>query len=197
MSKHGHTVFDNDLRDKYPEAGTSGLDEMGQPNDTLAIEDFFDLVVMLMNNEYVPTDVLIHPLTWTVFVKNGLIDILENPALGGEDDLPSFSTEASSGRMPISVNVTSSPFIPFDLDEKTFDMYCLDRNNVGVIVEREGMTTDQFDDPYRDIRNLKFKERYGCGILNNGMAVTVAKNISLDTSYPKPDLIRTIKVGNK
>ena len=34
------------------------------------------------------------------------------------------------------------------------------------------------------------------GVLDNGKAVTTARNISLDTSYPKPDLIRTIKVGD-
>lgn len=167
MTKHGHTVFDNDIRDKYPKAGTSGLDEMGQPNDTLAVEDFFDLVVMLMNNGYVPTDALIHPLTWTVFAKNGLLDMFSNAALGGNSSNElegKIDTDATNGRLPVSMNIMASPFIPFDMEERTFDMYVVDRNNVGVVLQRDEMTTDQFEDPYRDIQNLKVKERYGIGI---------------------------------
>lgn len=170
---------------------------MGIENSTLAVEDFFDLVVMLMNNGYVPTDCLIHPLTWTVFVKNGLINIFANPAMGGANNqLPQISTDATSGRLPVNMNIMASPFIPFDMDEKTFDMYVVDRSSIGAIVVRDEMSTDQFEDPYRDIQNLKFRERYGIGIYDEGKAVTVAKNISLDTSYPKPEIIRTIKVAD-
>lgn len=197
MTNHGTVVFDNELRDKYPQAGTTGLDQFGNHNDTLSIEDFFDLVIMLMNNEYVPTDVLIHPLTWTVFLKNGLIDMLDAPAIGQGNDLEDFQggeAEISPDRLPINLNVVSSPFIPFDEVERTFDMYVIDRNNVGVEVVRTPMTTDEFEDPYRDIQNLKFKERYGIGLLDEGKALTVGKNISLDVSYPKPDLMRTIEV---
>lgn len=33
-------------------------------------------------------------------------------------------------------------------------------------------------------------------VMDEGKAVTVAKNVSLDTSYAKPELIRTIKVAD-
>jgi len=192
MTKHGWTTFDNAIRDKYPDAGTTGRDEHGNFNNTLAIEDMFDIILALMNNEYMPTDVLVHPLTWGVFVKNGLIDIFSKPALGGDANLGTIDQDVTNGRLPVSLNIIASPFIPFNQVDKTFDMYCIDRNNVGVIVQREGMTTDQFTDPYKDIHNLKFKERYGLGILDEGKAVSVAKNIALDTTYEKPLLVRTI-----
>ena len=192
MTKHGHTTFDNEIRDQHPEAGTTGRDEHGDYNDTLSVEDFFDIVVALMANEYMPTDVLIHPLTWSVFVKNGMIDIFDKPALGGEETIGTIDKDATNGRLPVALNIMASPFIPFDQVNKTFDMYVIDRNNIGVIVQREGMTTDQFSDPYRDISNLKFKERYGIGVLDEGKAVSVAKNVALDTSYAKPTLVRTI-----
>lgn len=192
MSKFGHPVFNNDLRAKHPEAGTNGLNEYGQPNDTLSVEDVFDIVVALMNNEYMPTDCLIHPLTWSVFVKNGLVNIFNNPALGGNDSIGSIDTDVTNGRLPVAINIMSSPFIPFDRQRKRFDMYVVDRNNIGVIIQRENMTTDQFNDPYLDIQNLKLKERYGIGLLDEGKAVAVAKNIALDTSFEKPDLVRVI-----
>lgn len=196
MSKHGWVTFDNAIRDQYPEAGTTGRDEYGNYNGTLAIEDLFDIILALMNNEYMPTDVLVHPLTWGVFVKNGLIDIFSKPALGTDATLGTIDQDATKGRLPISINIIASPFIPFNRVDKTFDMYCIDRNNVGVIVQREKMTTDQFTDPYRDIFNLKFKERYGIGILDEGKAVSVAKNIALDVTYEKPILVRTINVND-
>lgn len=191
MSKHGHVVFDNKLRRKYPEAGTTGRNEHGEFNDTLAIEDLFDIIVALMANEYTPTDILIHPLTWSVFVKNGLISVFDKPALGSKDNIK-IDKNAANGRIPFALNLMVSPFIPFDQVNRTFDMYVIDRHNVGVIVEKEGMTTEDFTDPYRDIRNLKFKERYGIGILDQGKAVATARNIALDVTYEKPMLVRTI-----
>lgn len=196
MSKHGHLVFDNKLRSKIPEAGTTGRNENGEFNDTLAIEDLFDLIVTMLANEYVPTDILIHPLTWSVFVKNGLINVFDKPALGSTESNITINKNAADGRIPFAINLLVSPFIPFNRQEKRFDMYVIDRNNVGVLVVKENMTTDDFTDPYRDIRNLKFKERYGIGILDQGKAVAVARNIALDVTYEKPMLVRTIDAAS-
>ena len=69
-------------------------------------------------------------------------------------------------------------------------MYCLDRTEVGVIVQKENLSTENWTDPERDLRNLKCKERYGIGILNNGKAITVAKNLSVAPSYPQPPVIK-------
>ncbi len=195
MTKHGWTVFDNNKREKHPEAGTTGRDEYGNYNDTLAIEDFFDIVVALMHNEYTPTDALIHPLTWSVFVKNGLIDMFDQPVMGNDAQF-SIDMDAANGRIPMGLNLLVSPFIPFDKVNKKFDMYVVDRNNIGVIVQKDEMSTDQFTDPYRDILNLKFRERYGIGILDEGKAVATAKNISLDVTYEKPDLVRMINADD-
>ena len=56
--------------------------------------------------------------------------------------------------------------------------------NVGVIAQKEGLSTENWTDPERDIRSLKCKERYGIGILNNGRGITVARNIAVAPSYP-------------
>lgn len=191
MSKHGHSVFDNRKRNKYPEAGTTGRNEHGEFNDTLSVEDLFDLIIAIMANNYIPTDVLIHPLTWSVFLKNGLVNVFDKPALGTDGSIQ-IDKNAANGRIPFALNLMVSPFIPFDQVNKKFDMYVVDRDNVGVIVEKTKMTTEDFTDPYRDIRNLKFKERYGIGILDSGKAVASARGVSLDVSYEKPTLIRTM-----
>ena len=47
------------------------------------------------------------------------------------------------------------------------------------------------------VRLIKAKERYGIGILNNGRAITVARNIAVATSYPAQPVInvRTTEDG--
>jgi len=188
FSKHGHIVFDNS--DPRPEARTTGLAWDGTFNNTLAVEDVLDLIITVMSNEFNPTDLLMHPLAWTTFAKNGLLGSLGKPP---EAPNASFKLGPDSiqGRIPFAFNVQLSPFIPLDRTNKTFDFYCVDKNNIGVLVVREDMSTDKFEEPARDIYNIKVKERYGVGILNEGRAIAVAKNISLDKSYPEMTRVAT------
>ena len=41
----------------------------------------------------------------------------------------------------------------------------------------------------RDIKTFKAMERYGCGILAEGKAIAVAKNISFAKSYDLPERV--------
>lgn len=187
--KHGHTVFDNALRATTPEAGTTGLDRNGNYNDTFSAEDFLDLIIGVMANEYTVTDVLMHPLVWTVFAKNELMGTLLSapyqnyPAKGAPSNIK-LGPDSVQGRIPFALNVQLSPFIPLDKKSRRFDLYAVDRNNIGVLLVKDDIKTDEFVDPARDIRNMKMIERYGIGILNEGKAIAVAKNISMDKSYP-------------
>lgn len=219
FTDHGHSVFNNYLRTQNSEAGTTGRGQDGQMNDTLSVEDFLDMTLTLMGNGFVPTDVIMHPLTWVVFARNSMIgNGLSFGALGGNNVHPNGGIQgtnaafgmANSGdgqkmimkpeqvqnRLPVPMTVNFSPFVKFDKAEKRFDMYCLDRTEVGVIVQKEGLSTENWTDPERDIRNLKCKERYGVGILNNGRAITVAKGIAVAPSYPLPPTI-TVNTNSK
>lgn len=190
---HGHTVFDNSIRADVPEAGTTGLGPDGNYNDTMSVNDFIDMVLALMANEYIATDVLMHPLTWSIFVKNNALGQLDLAALGGEGNGPLQLTPASvQGRLPMSLNVNLTPFMPIDRENRLFDMYVLDRNNVGIMLVKDPLSIERFDEPRRDIQSIKVKERYGIGLLDEGRAVVAAKNISMDLTYPAPTLVRTI-----
>ena len=216
FSQHGHTIFDNDIRDQMPEAGTTGYDKDGKYNNTLSVEDFIDIVLALMSNGFTPTDVIMHPLIWLVFAKNSMIgNGLTYGALGGQSvnpwgtvqGTPGFaglsgngdgqkfilSPEQVQNRLPMPLTINFSPFVNFNKIEKKFDMYCLDRTEVGVLVQKEELSTENWTDPERDIRNLKCKERYGIGILNNGRSITVAKNLSVAPSYPQTPVIKIAK----
>lgn len=213
FSNHGHILFDNDKREQFPEAGTTGRDSDGSYNDTLSVEDFLDLVLALMGNNRVPTDIIMHPLTWVIFARNSMIgNGLTFGAFGGNQVHPWGATQGTPGfaglsseegpqklimrpdqvqnRLPVPLAINFSPFVRFDKLKKRFDMYCIDRSEVGVIVEREGLSTDDWNDPERDMRMLKVKERYGVGILDNGKGITVARNIAVAPTYPLAPEVR-------
>lgn len=207
FSDHGHIIFDNNLRTQMPEAGTTGKAEDGSYNDTLSIEDFLDMVLALMGNGFVPTDVIMHPLTWVIFARNSMIgNGLSFGALGGGQVHPWSSPQGTPGfaglastsqgqklimrpeqvqnRLPVPLAINFSPFVHFDKINKRFDMYCIDKSEVGVIVQKEALGTDNWIEPERDLRMLKVKERYGVGVLNNGRAITVSRNIAVAPTYP-------------
>lgn len=197
FSKHGHTVFDNALRSQNASYGTTGLDIDGAFNDTLSAEDFLDVIIAVMNNEFTPSDILLHPLTWSTFAKNELTGaLMKSP----QDYYPhtnkpgnmALGPNSIAGRLPFGFNVQLSPFIPFDKKAKRFDMYVVDRNNIGVLLVKEDLSTESFNEPARDIANIKVKERYGIGILNEGRAIAVAKNISMAKSYNEPTRIKQV-----
>ena len=199
---HSWTVFDNDLRAKdpvkYAAAGTTGLDFQGNYNNTLSIDDYLDLVIACYNNGYTPTDLVLHPLAWSAFAKNGLTGGLTAPFdRESKRELPNGSfkigPESIQGRLPFAFNVNLSPFAPIDKKNKTFDMFCVDRNNVGVQIVRDEIKTDSFVDPARDITNIKLIERYGFGVFNQGRAICSAKNISMAKSFPTPERVIQVK----
>lgn len=212
FSAHGHPVFDNALRAQMPSAGTTGRSADGSYNDTLSVEDFLDLILALMGQDRVPTDVIMHPLVWVVFARNSMIgNGLTYGAFGGSQVHPWGATQGTPGfaglsgeegpqklimtpdqvqnRLPMPIKINFSPFVRFDKVAKKFDMYVLDANEVGVIAQREGLTTDNWTDPERDIRLLKCKERYGVGIQDNGRGIVVARNIAVAPTYPVPPVV--------
>jgi len=199
--KHGHTVFDNDLYKKdavlYKEAATTGLDYEGNMNGTMSIDDFLDLIIAVYNNEYTPTDLIMHPLVWTVFARNGLTGGFTAPyerEAKRESATSAIEVGPNSvqGRLPFAFKANLSPFAPIDKRNKKFDLFVVDRNNVGVEIVKDGLKTDEFNDPARDIKNVKLIERYGFGTYNEGRAICSAKSISMAKSYPKPERVKQI-----
>lgn len=193
FSLHGHQVFNNHLREQYPQAGTTGMDINGNQNNTMSTEDMIDLFIALMSNGCNATDILLHPLSWSVFFKNDIMQSLTHGALGGSQITNlQIKPETVSGRIPFAVNLTFSPFVPFNQDTKEFDSYVVDRNKIGILLEKDALSTEQFNNPERDIQSIKVKERYGIGILDEGKAVATARNLAFERSYPTPERVKIV-----
>lgn len=196
FNKHGHEVFnaalyqpitntDNSI--SVPDGYPTGRGFDGNYNGTLTAEDMVDMAVSIMSAGFTPTDIIMHPLCWALFAKNAMLDLPgTNIAAFGQGqyfrDPKQFNANNSLG-----LNIIFSPFVPFDQIGKTFDFYILDRNNIGVILVKDDISTEQFDDPLRDIQTLKIKERYGVGILYGGLGIAVARNIKYAKTWPAPE----------
>jgi HK97 family phage major capsid protein len=113
FSTHGHIIFDNALRSQMPEAGTSGRAADGSYNDTLSTEDFIDLVLAMMGNDRVPTDVIMHPLTWVIFARNSMIgNGLTYGAFGGQMMHPWGATQGTPGFAGLAAQQGSAQPVP-------------------------------------------------------------------------------------
>ncbi len=198
FSTHGKVIFDPVKAASNPSLyGTLDTHGLGPDrktkNGTLSVEDFIDLAIGCLAHGFTPTDIMMHPLVWPIFAKNPLLDKLSLAAFAGNNNKISITPDAVDGRLPFAIQITLSPFIPFDYVEKRFTMYIVDRNEVGIMVIKDEISTEEWDTPERDIRQFKFKERYAPGILNNGRAICVAQNITYALTYPEPDVVKMIE----
>lgn len=216
FSDHGHIIFDNNLRDQVPQAGTSGRAEDGSYNNTLSVEDMLDIMLSMMGNDRTPTDLIMHPLTWVVFAKNQMVsnvgmsygafngqnmnftgNIQGTPGpfglqANGAGQKFIMSPEQVQGRLPFPIRINFSPFVKFDKKNKSFDMYVLDASDgVGVIAQKEGLQMESWADPEKDISLMKVKERYGIGITDH-KAIAVARGLSVAPTYPVPPKVQVI-----
>jgi len=101
---------------------------------------------------------------------------------------------------PTGFRVVVSPFIPFtdnasgSYNTATTDIIFADSNELGVLVVDEELTTDQWDDPARDILKIKFRERYAVAPINNYNGVGKLTGITIARSIDFADKI-TLQLG--
>ncbi len=166
FSQHGHVVFDADLGGEWDgevyTPNTTGLSPTGRGfdgnyNATLTTQDFVDMCTSIMAAGFTPTDVIMHPLCFSLFLANqSLMNLLQNSSAfggGAQGSVDLSIPEAGSYVLPVSgLQLHFSPYVPFNEVDKKFDLYIIDRNNVGVIVVKDPVSVEQFDDPARDIQ---------------------------------------------
>lgn len=177
-------VFDNDSG-SYDDTTGRGID--GAFNKTITWDDIVDMAAVLMAENHVPTDFILHPLMWSIFLKDSIYQV------GGSKDSVTWGYRPQSregtvnATAPMGLNVIVSPFVSFTAKSGSTpaksDIFLIDRNEVGTLLVKDDMSTDQFDDPSRDIRQMKMKERYDIVMLGDGEGITVAKNVSLTRNY--------------
>jgi hypothetical protein len=69
----GVTVFDNVNPQQSVKGVTTGRDLTGAPNGSLTMDDIFDGLASVMTSGFMPDTLLMHPLTWVMFVKDPVL----------------------------------------------------------------------------------------------------------------------------
>ena len=123
---------------------------------------------------------------------------LRNQMINSAPGLPSYLDTLGT-----AMTVIVSPFVKYDPIKKITDIMLFDRSELGVILVDEDPTTEEWNDPARDIRKIKIRERYALGILNEGQGVALIKNavnvdnhISSQPAVPQIDVAALDKDGN-
>ena len=179
-------VYDN-ADAGYDDTTGRGID--GAYNLSMTWDDVVDMAAVLMAENHIPTDFILHPLMWSVFLKDSIFHMggaasAVNTSWGYR---PQSKDAALNATAPMGLNVLVSPFVSFTAKSGATlaksDLFLIDRNEVGSLLVKDDMSTDQFDDPSRDIRSMKMKERYDIVMLGDGEGITVAKNVRLARNY--------------
>ena len=177
-------VYDNDSG-SYDD--TTGRDINGALNQTISWDDVVDMAAVLMAENHVPTDFILHPLMWSLFLKDSVFHAGGAQMNTSWGYRPQSAEGALNASAPLGLNVIVSPFVSFTAKNGATpaksDLFLIDRNEVGTLLVKDDMSTDQFDDPSRDIRSMKMKERYDIVMLGDGEGITVAKNVRLARNY--------------
>lgn len=173
-------VFDND---DATVDDTTGLGADGAANGSLTWDDVIDQAAVLMAENHVPTDFIVHPLMWALFLKDSVFHAGGANAGGSWGFNVGNPQSTLNKTAPLGLNVIVSPFVSFtaktDTEPAKSDVFLIDRNEIGVMLVKDDLSTDEWNDPTRDIRSLKLKERYDIVLLGDGEGVTVAKNVNL------------------
>jgi len=94
--------------------------------------------------------------------------------------------------LPGPLTVLVSPFVPFTASTgasgnentvATCSLIMLDSNAVGAFIEKTPLTTEEFNDPLRDTRSMKLRERWGLALYEQGKGVVIAKNVVVTRHY--------------
>jgi len=83
LSSLGVTVFDNSNPISSLLGVTTGRDVNGNANGSITWDDMFDLFGIVINNGFMPDLIIMHPLTWVMFMKDPVLRTFALAAGGG------------------------------------------------------------------------------------------------------------------
>ena len=83
----------------------------------------------------------------------------------------------------------------FDVATKTTDIIMFNSRNLGALIVDEKPHVKSWDEPQYSIQNLGIEESYGFGVLNEGQAIAVAKNVKVRQNEMSTPARPIISVG--
>lgn len=211
-----NTIFDNTSA-SY--SSTNGRDAHGTYNGGLTLDDLFTAYATMVDRGFQPNTLIMHPFAWRIFAnegirrafgfehagqlwqaaqgalgsapqwKNGGMNgLLQNSTVSSPENIAQTFTNVPS-MFPVPFNIIVSPYMSYTAASSTTDIIMCDVNELGVLVVDEEVTTEAFDDPARDIRKVKLRERYGLGSMNEGKGTGIIKGVYTGRTFDFADQI--------
>jgi hypothetical protein len=199
--------------------GGSGVDVSGTANGGLTLDDIVDVALQFMEKGFNADTIIMHPLAYPVFALNGTLRSFFWASIGEKGQFynwpqvsggqPKFyermgktldlngqnivGFELPTGILGKPMRLILSPAVPYNKDTKKTDIIVLDSENLGYLITAEKPTTDEFNDPMRDIKHFKVKERYGMAPKYDGSAMGIIKDVSVvETFDPRPFFVKQL-----
>lgn len=97
--------------------------------------------------------------------------------------------------LPAPIEVIVTHYVPFRYGTRTAgtanestagavtNLIMVDSSNCGVVGQSMPVTMDRWSDPERDIENMKLKEAWGLGLLEQGKSIAVMRNVAVRRNY--------------
>jgi len=198
----GVTYFDNGASTTK----TSGRGQTGAGNNTITLDDLLLMYADLANNGFVPDTLFVHPFSWFGMAREPVLRALFMAGFGQGQYYKSFEGNIASapgfaagglnnktqvadpqqlqttfiapGILPTPLQIIVTPFQTANINAYTATITMCKRSELGMLLVDEDVVTEEWDDPSRDIRKVKFRERYGLALKNNGQAIRHAKAVN-------------------
>lgn len=211
------TILIDNQNTSYP--SSTGRNAAGAYNGTLTLDDMFKAWATMANTGFAPNTLIMHPFAWKIFAEDGMSRLFgfthgmpqmlwqmpqgslgnaggqwgqtmlnQNNYVSSPENIATTFTRVPS-LFPSQFNIIVTPYMTFDSSANTTDIVFCDVNELGILVVDEEVTSDEWTDPARDIMKVKFRERYGLAIKNDGRAVGLLKNIKIAKSVDFADRI--------
>jgi hypothetical protein len=207
ISTQGTILVNNDGGASFRR--TTGRDFAGAYNGTLTLDDLFNVWGVMVNSGFMPNTLIMHPFAWKIFsedglsklfgFQNGMQNMLYQLPQGNAGNAPSWANQTMLNKnsyvtnpqdiattytrvpslFPTQFNIIVSPYMPFTASSNKTDIVFCDINELGILVVDEEVTSDEWTDPSKDIMKMKFRERYGLAVKNDGRGIGILKNITI------------------
>lgn len=102
---------------------------------------------------------------------------VSNPEAGNYQHMTSAPILPSYLGLPFRILV--SPFVHFDPETRTTDVMMFNSKNLGALIVAEEPHVKSWEDGQYNITNMSIEETFGFGILQEGQAIAVAKNVKV------------------
>jgi hypothetical protein len=169
---------------------TTGVDDAGDPNGSLSLMDIITLAGELISEMRNFTHLIMHPLAWVILAKDPVVRQFQ--IYGARDvytaGLPSgrnlYNDGAFLQMFPWVPSIILSPYVKWNTDGAAplTDITAIDAEDIGSLLVREEVVTEQFDDPHRDIQTLKLKERYDI-VVYGEKQIRMAEDVVVTRNY--------------